>query len=74
MVFTTNPMSGLTPREQQLLYLVACGLSNKEIAAKLALSEQTVKTHLSNMIAKSRRSNRAGLVTYGFETGILRVG
>lgn len=62
----------MTVREQQLLRLVAEGLTNKEIAARTNLSEQTVKTHVSNMISKSGRRNRAGLVAFGFETGILR--
>lgn len=71
MVLVGNPSSPLTEREQQVLYLVACGLSNREIASRLFLSEQTVKTHLSSMLAKSRRRNRAGLVSYGYESGIL---
>ena len=74
MTLVTNPGNNLTPREQQTLYLVACGFSNREIAARLALSEQTVKTHISNMITKLREPNRVALVTYGFESGILRVG
>ena len=72
VMLESDPRSALTQREQQILYLVACGMSNKEIARELSLSEQTAKTHLANMIAKSGRFNRAGLVTYGFETGVLR--
>ncbi len=72
MILVTDPDHGLTLREQQILYYIADGLSNKEIAGRLTLSEQTVKAHLSHMTAKSGRANRAALVTYGFETGILR--
>ena len=68
MILVTDPDHGLTLREQQILYYIAGGLSNKEIAARLTLSEQTVKAHLSHMTAKS---GRAALVAYGFETGIL---
>ncbi len=69
MILVTDPDHGLTLREQQILYYIAGGLSNKEIAGRLTLSEQTVKAHLSHMTAKS---GLAALVTYGFETGILR--
>ncbi len=62
----------LTMREQQILYYVARGLSNKEISAKLSLSEQTVKVHLANMLSHTGCPNRAALVSYGFERGILR--
>lgn len=72
MILCVNQHNTLTLREQQILYYVANGLSNKEIAARLSLSEQTVKAHLANMTAKSRKTNRAALVAYGFETGILR--
>lgn len=74
MMLMLDPANSLTPREQQTLYLVACGLSNKEIAVSFGVSEQTVKTHVANMMAKSSKANRAALVTYGFETGILRAG
>ena len=72
MTLVVDSGNALTSREQQTLYLVACGLSNKEIAVKFGLSDQTVKTHLANMMAKLRKANRAALVTYGFEAGILR--
>ena len=72
MILVVDANSALTVREQHILYYAACGLSNKEIAGRLSLSEQTVKSHLANMIAKSRRANRAALVAFGFESGILR--
>ena len=72
MIFVADPDSVFTLREQQILYYIAGGLSNKEIAGRLTLSEQTVKAHLSHMTTKCGRANRAALVAYGFETGLLR--
>ncbi len=72
MILTADPESEFTLREQQILYLVAKGMSNKEIAQHLSLSEQTVKAHIANMAAKAETGNRAALVAYGFESGILK--
>ncbi len=72
MILVMGTDNALTLREQQILYHIARGLSNREISAKLSLSEQTVKVHLANMLAKTERTNRAALVSYGFEQGILR--
>lgn len=72
MILCIDSRSVFTIREQQILYYVAVGLSNKEIASLLALSDQTVKAHLASMTTKSRRANRAALVSYGFETGMLK--
>ena len=72
MILVVDAQSPLTVREQHILYYTARGLSNKEIASRLSISEQTVKSHLANMIAKSRKANRAALVAYGFEANILR--
>lgn len=57
----------LTPREQDVLALVALGMSNREIAAKLSIGVGTVKTHLSSIFWKLGVSNRtqAGLVGLG---------
>ena len=71
MIFVADPDSAFTLREQQILYYIAGGLSNKEIAGRLTLSEQTVKAHLSHMTTTCGRANRAALVAYGFETGLL---
>jgi DNA-binding NarL/FixJ family response regulator len=61
---------GLTRREQQLLPLIARGLTNKEIASHFCLSEQTVKNHLYRMKHKVGADNRLGIVqtchTQGF--------
>ncbi len=72
MILVMGTDNALTLREQQILYHIARGLSNREISAKLSLSEQTVKVHLANMLAKTECANRAALVSYGFEQGILR--
>jgi DNA-binding NarL/FixJ family response regulator len=59
----------LTAREQELLTLVAKGLSNKEIAVKLTISEYTVKNHLKNIMQKLHLSNRVQLTRYAYEQG-----
>ena len=56
MIFVADPASAFTLREQQILYYIAGGLSNKEIAGRLSLSEQTVKAHLSHMTTKCGRA------------------
>jgi two-component system, NarL family, response regulator DevR len=53
---------GLTRREQQLVQLIGLGLTNKEIAAQLNLSEQTVKNHVHRMLRKVGASDRLGVV------------
>ena len=53
---------GLTRREQQLVHLISRGLTNKEIASHLSLSEQTVKNHVHRMLRKLGASDRLGAV------------
>ena len=53
-----DPFDDLTEREREILELVASGMSNKEIAAKLFLSEKTVKHHMTNILQKLHVSNR----------------
>jgi len=53
---------GLTRREQQLVQLISCGLTNKEIASQLNLSEQTVKNHIHRMLRKLGATDRLGAV------------
>ncbi|WP_244894076.1 response regulator [Planobispora rosea] len=61
---------GLTPREAEVLRLIAAGRSNGEIAGELFISEATVKTHINNLFAKAGLRDRAQAVTYAFRNGL----
>ncbi len=61
----------LSPREQEVLELVAAGTTNREAAARLFLSEATVKTHLLNIYAKLGVGDRAAAVAEAFNRGLL---
>ena len=69
----TVPREGaaLTPRELDVLRLVALGLGNKEIAAELDLSAHTVKYHLASVLAKLGVRSRTEAVSRGIRTGLL---
>lgn len=62
----------LTPREAELLRLMAQGLSNKEIAVALSLSENTVKYHLKNILQKLGAHNRTEAAAHAIRNGILK--
>jgi DNA-binding NarL/FixJ family response regulator len=64
----------LTDREQQVLALVADGLSNHEIARRLYVSPATAKTHVSRAMIKLRARDRAQLVVIAYESGLVRPG
>lgn len=66
-----NGMPLLTAREQQVLELVAQGLSAKEVAQEIEIAPRTVERHIENVRLKTRARNRTHMVTLALESGIL---
>lgn len=68
----TNPVEPLTPREREVIALVAEGRTNHEIGERLFLSENTIKYHLTNILSKLHLNNRAEAVAYALRTGLIQ--
>ncbi len=62
---------GLTERETEVLGLIGKGMTNKEIAKKLFLSEKTVKNHLNNIFKKIEVADRTNAALYAIKNGIV---
>jgi len=71
---TSKALDVLTDREREVMALVAAGLSNDEIAAKLIISPTTAKTHVSRAMIKLNARDRAQLVIHAYESGLVTPG
>jgi len=67
-----NPFTELSERELEVLKFIADGMSNAEIAAKLVLSEKTIKGHVSNILSKLHLVDRTQAAVYAWREGIVR--
>ncbi|MFP4394004.1 MAG: response regulator [Anaerolineales bacterium] len=69
--FASNPVAALTEREVEVLTLVAQGLNNDDIAARLVISPRTVSVHVSHILGKLELDNRTQVALYALRTGLV---
>ena len=65
-----NELQGLTDREREVLEQIAQGLTNREIAEKMVISEKTVKTHVSNLLDKLNLEDRTRAAIWALKHGL----
>ena len=70
---TAEVLGSLTPRESEVLNLLAQGLQNKEIAGELGISERTVKFHVGSILSKLNAGNRTEAVTIALQRGLIEL-
>jgi DNA-binding NarL/FixJ family response regulator len=69
-----SAVAALTPREREVLDLLAAGLSNPEICDRLFISDATAKTHVARILQKLGLRDRVQVVIYAYESGLVRPG